>query len=218
VIGNHEYGIECGVHDPTPYFRFFGRKAGARGKGWYSYDLGSWHLIALNSECRLGSGKWWFGGCGARSAQERWLRRDLARHRNRCTLAYWHEPRFSSSEVGDEQAMARIWNDLVRAHVDVVLNGHAHAYERFDPIGVTPAQRTIRQQPILNPNGIREFVVGTGGRDHHPFVVAPMTGEVVRNADAFGVITFTLRAGSYAWRFLPEPGNPFTDSGTASCH
>lgn len=223
VLGNHEYGTDCGANDPSPYFRFFGKAAGRVNKGWYSYDLGSWHLIALNSECRYGSGTSWAGGCAAGSPEETWLRRDLARHRNRCTLAYWHEPRFSSSQAGDAQAMAQIWNELVQAHVDVVLSGHGHVYERFDPLGAAPGQAETPgtpsfQQPAPDPSGIRQFVVGTGGRDHHAFPIVPMAGEVVRNGDTFGVATFTLRPGGYSWRFVPEPGKTFNDSGAATCH
>lgn len=223
VLGNHEYGTDCGVNNASPYFRYFGKAAGPVNKGWYSYDLGSWHLIALNSECRYGTGASLVGGCAAGSPEETWLRRDLARHRNRCALAYWHEPRFSSSQAGDAPAMAQIWNELVQAHVDVVVNGHGHVYERFDPLGVAPGQPETPgipnfQQPVPDPNGIRQFVVGTGGRDHQAFAIGPMAGEVVRNGDTFGVAVFTLRSRGYSWRFVREPGKTFTDSGTATCH
>ncbi|OLE96487.1 MAG: hypothetical protein AUG75_19880, partial [Cyanobacteria bacterium 13_1_20CM_4_61_6] len=128
AIGNHEY-LTSGA---TGYFQYFGTSAGDPLKGYYSFDVGSWHLLSLNSECSH------IGGCGSGSPEEQWVKADLAAHPNACTLAYWHEPRFSSGEHGDAQQMATIWNDLVAGHADVVMSGHNHDYERFDPIGVTP--------------------------------------------------------------------------------
>jgi hypothetical protein len=218
AIGNHEYGRACSRDDPTDYFDYFGDAAGPRDKGWYSYDVGTWHMIALNSECTYGKGATKVGGCGPGSPEETWLRNDLATHTNECTLAYWHEPRFSSGEHGDAQQMATIWNDLVAAHADVVLSGHNHDYERFDPIGATPASTNRFQTPNLDPNGIREFVVGTGGRNWYPFAAAAFPGEAVRNGQTFGVLKLTLRAGSYDWQFEPVAGETFTDSGTGVCH
>ena len=225
TIGNHEYGDACHRGDPSGYFTYFGARAGPHSRGWYSYNLGGWHMIALNSECSYGRGRLKVGGCKAGSAQERWLRRDLAAHPRRCTLAYWHEPRFSSGQHGNAQQMARIWNVLARAHADIVLSGHNHDYERFDPIGAAPGVPVSKsadrppnfQQPILDPRGIREFVVGTGGKNHYPFEHAPLRGEVVRNADTYGVLLLRLRPRGYSWRFVPEPGKTFTDAGTASC-
>ncbi len=208
AIGNHEY-LTSGA---AGYFHYFGAAAGDPAKGYYSYDLGTWHLLALNSECSH------VGGCAVGSPQETWVRADLAAHPNACVLAYWHEPRFSSGEHGDASQMATIWNDLVAAHADVVLSGHNHDYERFDPIGTTPAASSNTQNPVLDPGGIREFVVGTGGKNHYPFAHGPLAGEVVRNADTFGVLELTLHPRSYDWRFLPEPGKTFTDSGTGNCH
>jgi hypothetical protein len=139
VPGNHEYGRPCHENDASPYFTYFGKAAGPFGKGWYSYDVARWHLIALNSECDYGRGTpTAVGGCRPGSPEERWLKRDLATHHKLCTLAYWHEPRFSSGEHGDATAMSAIWNDLVAAHADVVLSGHNHDYERFAPLGATP--------------------------------------------------------------------------------
>ncbi len=230
VPGNHEYGRSCHSDDPSGYFRYFGRAAGSNPGGWYSFDLGTWHLIALNSECSYGRGRYTIGGCGRGSPQETWLRRDLETHPNECTLAYWHEPRFSSGEHGDAQQMADIWNDLVRAHADVVLSGHNHDYERFAPIGYTPrAKKTPGvpsfQDPNLDPKGIREFVVGTGGKNHYGFyalgtrgAVPPLRGEQVRNADTFGVLKLTLYPDRYSWEFVPEPGHAFTDKGSGACH
>jgi hypothetical protein len=219
AIGNHEYGTACHTNDPSPYFDYFGAAAGTRYQGWYSYDLGTWHLIALNSECNYGRGSEAVGGCGPGSPEETWLRRDLETHPSRCTLAYWHEPRFSSGEHGDAQQMATIWNDLVAAHVDVVLSGHNHDYERFDPIGSTPQGTDLYQSPNLDPNGIREFVVGTGGRNTYSFRnVPPLNGEIVRNASTFGVLHLTLEPVGYEWRFEPIAGESFTDSGSGTCN
>lgn len=207
TIGNHEYLTP----DAAGYFRYFGRAAGDPSRGYYSYDLGRWHLISLNSECGF------IGGCGPGSPEETWLRADLAAHPALCTLAYWHEPRFSSGEHGDAQQMATIWNDLVAAHVDVVLSGHNHDYERFKPLGASSPSSSRFQDPSPVPNGIREFVVGTGGRNHYGFAHAPLVGEAVRNADTFGVLELTLHPSSYDWRFVPAGGAAFTDAGSGTC-
>jgi len=223
VIGNHEYGTGCGRNDPTGYFSYFGTSASRQsGKGWYSFDIGSWHIVVLNSECSYGTGtSYAVGGCNTGSPQESWLKADLAAHPAACTLAAWHEPRFSSGQHGDAQQMADIWNDLVAAKADVVLSGHNHDYERFDPIGATPRDTTSSpsfQVPNLDPNGIREFVVGTGGKNHYAMAVAPYPGEVVTNSDTYGFLTLRLHANSYDWMFVPEPGKTFTDAGSGSCH
>ncbi len=228
AIGNHEYGRICKRDDATPYFTYFGAAAGPVNKGWYSYDIGSWHLIALNSECTYGKGAAAVGGCQAGSEQETWLRSDLAAHPASCTLVYWHEPRFSSGEHGDAQQMATIWNELVAAHVDVVLSGHNHDYERFSPAGAAPRVQQVRganhaflpnyQAPTLDPTGIREFVVGTGGKNHYAFNQPAMNGEVVRNGDAFGVLLLTLHQGGYTWQFVSAKGSTFADSGSGTCH
>jgi hypothetical protein len=199
VVGNHEYG----TRDAAGYFSYWGRVAGDPAKGWYSYDLGSWHLIALNSQCRH------IGGCGPGSPQERWLRADLAAHPAECTLAYWHEPRFSSGHHGDKPDLDGLWRALHEAGAEVVLNGHDHVYERFapqDPSGTLDDTR-----------GVRQFVVGTGGANHRAFETVKPNSEV-RNADTFGVLVLTLGTGHYAWRFVPEPGKEFTDAGTGECH
>ncbi len=194
AIGNHEY---IASSTAAGYFGYFGVPP------YYSFNLGSWHLISLNSECRF------VGGCHHGSPQETWLRADLAAHANQCTLVYWHEPAWSSGEHQDATQMDTIWKDLVAAHVAVVLAGHNHDYERFAPLNGAG-------QP--DPSGVTEFVVGTGGKNHYGFQEAPLAGELVRNDTSFGVISMTLNPGSYSWRFVPAPGYTFTDSGTASCH
>jgi chitodextrinase len=236
VIGNHEYGRTCHRDNPTPYFDYFGASAGNLGQGWYSYDIGQWHLIALNSECAYGSGSLDPGGCQAGSPQEVWLKNDLQLHRKACVLAYSHEPRFSSGQHGDSQQMADIWNDLVAAHADVYLSAHNHDYERFDPIGYTPQDPADPnstttgtpnfQNPNMDPSGIREFVVGTGGANLYDFkpsgattLTPPLTGEIYRNAKKVGVLKLTLHADSYDWKFVgTDPSLPPLDQGTGSCN
>jgi len=198
--GNHDYQTA----GASGYYGFFGPRAGQPGKGWYSFDLGRWHLVALNSNCDA------VGGCQPGSEQERWLRADLAAHPARCTLAFWHHPRFSSGTThGSDPAVGGLWVALYQAGAEVVLVGHEHNYERFTPLdplgGVDPAR------------GVREFVVGTGGRSHYPFG-APLPGSEARNSDSFGLLQLQLRPTGYTWRFLPAPGSSFQDSGTGSCH
>lgn len=151
AVGNHEYGTP----GAAGYFSYFGGAAGAKDKGYYSFDIGAWHLIALNANCTK-------VGCQAGSAQEQWLKADLAKHPAKCTLAYWHQPRFSSALHGNNAATDAFWQDLYQAGAEIVLNGHDHDYERFAP--QTPAA-------IADPQrGIREFVVGTGGKSLYPFI------------------------------------------------
>lgn len=201
VVGNHEYGHTKATQAAAGYFRYFGRAAGDPRTGYYSFDLGRWHLIALNGNCAE------VGGCQTGSLQERWLRQDLAAHPASCTLAYWHQPRFSSGLHGNDSDYVAFWDDLFAAHADVVLNGHDHDYERFVP-----------QNPSghLDATGIREFVVGTGGKDLRPFSHVQPT-SAVRNSRTFGVLELTLHPASYDWKFLPAPGEVFTDSGSAPC-
>jgi acid phosphatase type 7 len=222
VVGNHEYGSSCGRSDASGYFDYFGQAAGE--KGWYSFDLGGWHLIALNSQCRAGRGPESVGGCNPDSEQFRWLQADLAAHKNACTLVYWHAPRFTSGKHGPALQMADIWNELVKMKVDVVLSAHNHVYERFDFIGHTdpPTNRgqdsdSIIETPNLDPQGIQQFVVGTGGRNHVRFNKPPLAGEVVRDDTSFGVLSMTLKPDSYDWEFVPVQGSTFRDRGSAKC-
>jgi hypothetical protein len=200
AVGNHEYEIRRAAG----YFQYFGSIAGNPATGYYSYDLGKWHIVVLNSNCSMIA-----GGCEAGSPQEQWLRTDLRAHPTTCTLAYWHHPRFSSGEHGNDLEMLPIWQTLYEAGVDVVLNGHDHDYERFGP-----------QDPTGKPDparGIREFVVGTGGKNHYHFNKIKPNSEV-RNGDTFGVLKLTLHPSSYDWQFIPEAGKTFTDSGSGNCH
>jgi hypothetical protein len=211
AIGNHEFGRDCDTDDASGYFDYFGAGAGDAGHGWYSFDAGDWHLIALNSECSYGGGS--VGGCGVNSAQRRWLLDDLAAHPAQCTLAFWHEPRFSSGQHGNATQMSVLWNDLASAGADVVLAGHNHDYERFEPIGVSSTD------PVVDPNGIRSFVVGTGGKNLTDFIDPPLPGQAVRDADTYGVLGLRLRSGGYDWQFVPvDGGGGFTDAGSGACH
>jgi calcineurin-like phosphoesterase family protein len=204
VPGNHEYS-SAGAQGYFDYFNGVGNAtgpAGEPGKGYYSFRVGSWRLIALNSNCAQ------IGGCGAGSPQEQWLKAELARPAA-CTLAFWHHPRFSSGTHGSSTSMQAIWKDLYDQNADVVLSGHDHLYERFAPQTATGSLDFNR--------GIREFVVGTGGKSHYGFGTIRPYSEV-RNSDTFGVLKLTLRPGAYEWQFVPEAGHSFTDSGTGYCH
>lgn len=205
--GNHDYG----ARGARGYFAYFGAAAGDPGEGYYSYDLGSWHIIVLNSNCEE------VGGCETNSPQGRWLRKDLATHPTPCTLAYWHHPLFSSGqEHGGDAAMRPAWQLLYEARADVVLSGHEHNYERFAP-----------QDPRGDPDpkhGIREFVVGTGGAGLYAFGTPLPTSEA-RNADTYGVLVLTLRLQGYDWEFVSADsglgvtgGSEFTDAGNTVCH
>jgi hypothetical protein len=210
VLGNHEYqtsgGTECDATGKAGgYFQYFGASAGDPGTGYYSYDLGSWHVIALNTNdaCMVVP-------CGAGSAQEQWLKADLAAHPAQCTLAYWHAPRFRSGTTTPTSTYKAIWTDLYAAGVDLVVNAHIHNYERFAPQDVSG-----NADPT---NGIREFIVGTGGNSHAAFNTTIAPNSQVRDASSFGVLRLTLRTGTYDWQFVPEAGKTFTDSGSTSCH
>ena len=198
--GNHEFHAA----GATPYFDYFGAAAGDPQQGYYSYELGSWHIVVLNSECAD------VGGCEAGSSQEKWLRQDLAAHPVACTLAYWHKPLFSSGGAhGNDLTVRPLWQALYDANADVIIGGHDHDYERFapqSPEGVADESR-----------GIREFVVGTGGKNQRPFGVIDTNSES-RSADTFGVLKLTLHPGGYDWLFVPQAGKMFTDSGSGKCH
>jgi acid phosphatase type 7 len=203
ILGNHEPGAATGFFD---YFNGPGVSdgpAGPRGRGYYSFDLGSWHLVALNSNCASVS-------CSAGSEQESWLRADLAAHPTNCTLAYWHHARYSSGHDGSNSLMQPLWEALQDAQAELLLSGHSHDYERFAPLD--------RDGDVDQAGGIRQFVVGTGGAFFTGGLgsLAPHS-EVAQN-DTFGVLKLTLRPASYDWEFVPEAGRTFSDSGFQSCH
>jgi hypothetical protein len=194
--GNHDYKTS-GAAD---YYAYFGDLAGPSGRGYYSYDLGDWHIVSLNSEVSMSPG----------SAQETWLRADLAASTKQCTLAYWHKPRFSSgSHHGSLSAAQPLWQALYDFQAEIVLNGHEHNYERFAPQTPTGTADAV--------NGIREFVVGTGGASHYG-QGTPLPNSELFNGTTFGVLKFVLGPGTYAWDFVPVASQSFTDSGSGMCH
>lgn len=206
--GNHEYltsgGTGCTAANAgaTGYFDYFGSAAGPRGKGWYSYDLGRWHLIALNSNCGDA------GGCGSTSEQGLWLKNDLAQHRNTCVLAYWHIPLFSSGGRAAKNTSS-FFSQLYTAGADLVLTGHDHTYERFAP------QRADGTRDDLF--GVREWVVGTGGANHTAWSTIAANSEA-RDNTTYGVLRLALHEDSYDWQFVREGTSGFTESGTGGCH
>jgi hypothetical protein len=213
VPGNHEYAVGARCEPGTArgaagYFDYWNGvgadtgPAGDRTRGYYSYDLGAWHVIALNANCGE------VGGCEADSPQGVWLQEDLAAHPSECTLAYWHQPRFSSGTHGGDEAVDGFWRLLYDAGADVVLNGHDHSYERFAPQTPDGASDPGR--------GIRQFVVGTGGAALRPIPREAPNSEL-RDAMTHGYVRMTLRSGGYDWQFVPVAGGSFTDSGTGAC-
>lgn len=192
--GNHDYGSP----GAQPYFAYFGENAGPDKRGYYSLDLGAWHIISLNTNIPVGAG----------SPQEKWLRDDLAANKAACTLAIWHDPLFSSGPHGSNTRLRDLWRALYDFGADVVINGHDHDYERFAP-----------QDPDgkAEPQGIREFVVGTGGAASYPFVLVRSNSEV-RRSPVYGVLKLTLHPTSYDWEFISTTGEQPGDSGSADCH
>jgi hypothetical protein len=208
IPGNHEYRLP----NASGYFDYFNGsgvptgRAGTRAQGYYSYDIGRWHLIALNTNCDR------IGGCGLGSPQELWLRQDLLSHPTQCTLAYMHHPMYSSGPKGNHERVKQLWADLLAAGADVVLAGHEHSYERFAPQD---------GEANYDPNGIREFVVGTGGKNFEGPFAEIQPNSRARNMTTFGVLRLVLRPDRYRWRFVPAaPVTPesFRDSGSGACH
>jgi hypothetical protein len=195
VPGNHEYYRVAA----DGYFGYFGAAAGDPARGYYAYDLGAWHILALNSNCT-------YVPCQAGSEQEQWVRRELAAHPQGCTMAYWHHALFSSQ--GGETGMRDIWRALTSARVDVVLAGHNHNYERF-----AGQDADGRRDPFAGP---REFIVGTGGRSLGAIRRGGPNNEV-RQDKVFGVLALVLSPTGYAWSFDAE-GGAFTDTGSTPCH
>ena len=203
VPGNHEYLL--GSTAPG-YFSYFGARAGDPAKGYYSFDLGQWHIIALNSN----DGRCLAVPCGPASEQLTWLKDDLAANKKKCTLAFWHHPRFNSgSRHGNNAEVSAFWDALYAADADVVLNGHEHVYERFDPQTPDAGADAAR--------GIREFLVGTGGVGFYDFAL-PQPNSALREAATFGVLKLTLKPDSYDWEFVAVQPSTFTDKGSANCH
>lgn len=200
AVGNHEYNTP----GAAGYYGYFGAAAGDPSRGYYSYDVGAWHIVVLNAECDQ------IGGCGPGSPQEQWLRADLAAHPTTCTAAIWHEPRYSSgANHGDDLSTATFWEDLYYAGAELIVNGHDHDYERFAPMD---------PRGNLDANhGLREIVVGTGGKSLTNFGTIE-ANSVARNAADFGVLELTLHDTSYDWQFVPVPGGSgFSDAGVGTC-
>jgi hypothetical protein len=194
VPGNHEYMAAAA----GPYYAYYGAVAGPAGRGYYSYNLGTWHVIALNSNV----------AADASSEQIRWLRADLAANPQACTIAYWHHAVFSSGFHGNNPKMAEAWRVLDSTGVDLAIVAHDHNYERFAPQDYTGR---------ADPNGIRQIVVGTGGAELRAFGPVVRANSEARNSGTYGVLKLTLRSGSYTWEFIPQPGATFRDAGSASC-
>lgn len=198
--GNHEYGTSYAAG----YSDYFGSRTGdPNNEYYYSFDIGSWHIVSLNSNCSEEG----VGGCGTNSNQTQWLENDLSTHGNACTLVYWHHPRYSAGSHGDNSKMDYFWQLLDAHNVDVALAGHDHNYQRFAPMDLTGS---------YDPNGIREFVVGTGGKSHYSLDPSDNNLEAYKTS-TFGVLKMTLHDTSYDWEFVGESGDIF-DSGSWNCN
>lgn len=192
--GNHDYALNGG----NAYFEYFGSAAGPMGSGYYSYDVGTWHVVALNSQISMQQG----------SPQVSWLREDLRNSDSRCTVAYWHRPLFSSGEHGDNPDTRELWRTLFEFGAEIVVSGHDHSYERFAP-----------QTPDGLPDsarGLRQFVVGTGGAGLRSFPRSRLNSEA--RGSVWGVLVLSLDDGGYRWEFQPVEGATFRDSGSGQCH
>jgi len=196
VPGNHEYATT----GASGYYSYFGSAAGDSSKGYYSFELGDWKIIALNSNCSEVA-------CSAGSTQEQWLRSELETASNQCILAFWHHPRFSSGIHGDNTSVQPLWDALYENGAEIVLTGHDHDYERF---ALQDGDGTATEA------GIREFVVGTGGKSIRAFG-ATSANSAVRETGTFGALKLTLRSTTYDWEFVPTADSSFTDSGTGNC-
>src|SRR3954453_6105507 len=200
VLGNHEYGSPNGAG----YFDYFGSAAGPEPQGYYSFDVGTWHIVALNTNCDRVS-----GGCGTGSPQEQWLRADLKAHQAKCTLAFEHHPLWATVTF-QEPRVRPLFQALYDNDAELFLSGHDHLYERFAP--------SNPDQGVDNARGIQQFIVGTGGRDLSG--LGPLNpNSAVRNNDTFGVLKLTLHPTSYDWQFVPAGGGGgFTEAGTRASH
>ncbi len=187
--GNHEYHS-----GGSGYYDYFGALAGERGKGYYSFDLGGWHVVSLNS-------------ASMSQTQIDWLKQDLAANPDQCTLAYWHHPRWNTGSKGNNSSVAPLWNALYDAGADVVLSGHDHNYQRHAPRDKGGA--------VDQSYGIRQFTAGTGGVGLYD--INPSDTETFNDTTS-GVVKLTLHDGSYEWRFVPVAGSTYTDTGSGQCH
>jgi hypothetical protein len=194
--GNHDYMTEGGA----PYYEYFGERAGPPGLGYYSYDLGEWRIVALNSNCNDIA-------CGPDSRQAAWLREDLASSQKQCTLLYWHHPRWSSGLAGGYGSVSIFWRTAVEFGAEIVVSGHDHDYERFAPMD---------GDGLPSPAGVRQFVAGTGGTTLRQFG-EPKPNSEIRYNESNGLLKFHLLPGSYTWEFIPTTGD-FSDSGSGVCH
>ena len=190
AVGNHEYNVAGAV----PHFEYWGERAGPAGKGYFSFDLGGWRIIVLNSNLLF-------------EEQNEWLVAELAANPRQCTLAYWHHPWFTSSAYRGLEELKRFVELLEEADADLILTGHAHGYERFAP-------QTADGQP--DERGIRHFVVGSGGAPFHPFKRVQPNSEV--RVHAYGLLRLELFDDRYTWEFVPVEGESFTDAGEGACH
>ena len=193
--GNHEYYTK----QADGYYDFFGAAAGAQNRGWYSFELGDWHVVSLNSNCDVIN-------CAFASMQMRWLRRDLRQNDKQCVAAFWHHPRFSSGDHGANAMVSGLFRELRKARVEFVLTGHDHVYERFAPMTESGAVRR---------RGVRQFVAGTGGMALRP-PRQPINGSRYFSTSTFGVLELKLRRDRYRWRFVTEAGDS-RDRGAARC-
>ncbi len=203
ATGNHDHSTT----NAQGFADYFGSAGGPYDKYYYSYDLGSWHVVVLNSDC------WRVDGCAVDDPQAEWLRRDLEQHQAICTLAVWHRPPFSSGRYGEPTETARVrplWRVLNEQGADVLLTGHEHSYERFQPMDAEGRSDEA--------TGVRLFVVGTGGGNLRPFENPPLPTTATRQADSWGVLKLDLGTDGYDWRFLPVSGSSYSDSGSGTCH
>jgi hypothetical protein len=199
AIGNHDYRTGRG----GPYYRYFGARAGPRYKGYYSYDIGEWHAVVLNSEIVA------LGSRAEQVAQEEWLEKDLQEHSNQCTLAYYHRPFYSSGEHGPSAMMLSIWEILSNGGVDLVINGHEHHYERFRPMNAAGVLDTLK--------GMEQIIVGTGGGDLRAVRDRLSPNSAVQIQGHFGVLIAALGRGEYRTSFLDTEGRVWDASGR-KCH
>jgi hypothetical protein len=193
--GNHEY------HTPsaTGYFDYFGALAGPQRRGYYSADIGAWHVISLNSNLNG----------AAQQAQLDWLKSDLAARPAGCALAFWHHPVFSSGGHGNNAVMREAWRLLAAAGTDLVLSGHDHDYERFAPQDI--------DGNVDPQHGMRQFVIGSGGAQLTPLLIRRANSDTADNT-SYGILKLTLNKTGYVWDFLPVANGSYTDHGTATCH